>query len=225
LASETSKARARRVREGFFQRYLIGDGIDIGCGADPITEDCLKWDLERGDGDAQLMEGLDGECFNWVYSSHCLEHMVDPAEALQNWWRILRPGGHLIVMVPDEDLYEQGHWPLALNQDHRSTWAWNKRRSWSPISHDLEEELSALPGAEVVSMRLLDTGYDYTLFQHITCQPILSIEQAKQLRAAGGLNADVVGSDTLRNLGFWWLDQSAEPFNAELSLEGIARKT
>ena len=30
--------------------------------------------------------------------------MRDPATALANWFRTVKPGGHLIVTVPDEDL-------------------------------------------------------------------------------------------------------------------------
>ena len=48
--------------------------------------------------------------FDFVFSSHCLEHMQDPVKcpSLRDWWQLVRPGGVLIVIVPDEDLYEQG---------------------------------------------------------------------------------------------------------------------
>ncbi|MGH1556812.1 hypothetical protein ACRAWD_01360 [Caulobacter segnis] len=42
--------------------------------------------------------------------------MRDPKEALENWLRILKPGGHLVCLIPDEDLYEQG---VFLDLQHR----------------------------------------------------------------------------------------------------------
>ena len=95
MGHETSKARPRRLREGTFDRYLTGRGIDIGCGDDPITPDCLRWD--RPQGDAATLPGLEAESFDWVYSSHCLEDLPDPDAALRCWWEILKPGGCLVT--------------------------------------------------------------------------------------------------------------------------------
>ncbi len=102
MGRETSKAFARRLREGYFERVFAGAGIDIGCGDDPVTPDCLHWDREQGD--AQDLPGLDAATFDWVYSSHCLEDLPNPWRALHRWWEALRPGGRLLVVVPDEDL-------------------------------------------------------------------------------------------------------------------------
>lgn len=102
MTRETSKASTRRCREGYFDKYLAGDGIDIGCGDDPVTADCLHWDLPQGD--AQELPGLVSQSFDWVYSSHCLEHLRDPIQAVARWWEVLRPLGYLLVVVPDEDL-------------------------------------------------------------------------------------------------------------------------
>lgn len=88
MGSESGKARARRERECYFQRYLVGEGIDIGCGNDPVTDDCMRWDLPQGD--AQELPGLQAAQFDWVYSSHCLEHLKDPHSAVVRWWEVLR---------------------------------------------------------------------------------------------------------------------------------------
>jgi SAM-dependent methyltransferase len=156
--NETSKAEARRRREGWYDRYLVGDGIDIGCGADPITATCKRFDV--ADGDAQLLEGVPDGSFDWVYSSHCLEHVRDARQALSNWWRVLRPGGYLLLAVPDEDLYEQRAWPSVFNGDHKTSWTLHKSQSWSPVSQNLLGLLLELPGHEIVSVRQIDHGYD-----------------------------------------------------------------
>ena len=78
--------------------------MDIGFGGDSIVPNATGWDFEHGD--AQYLKGLNDEQFDFVYSSHTLEHMQDPAVALKNWYRVLKKGGYLIIYIPHRDLYE-----------------------------------------------------------------------------------------------------------------------
>ena len=120
---ETAKAYERRVREGWFHRHIADPGIDIGCQRDPLNHTFRRWDVIFGDGDAQRMEGVPDGTFATVYSSHVLEHLDDPVEAIRNWWRILRPGGKLIIVVPHRDLYEgKTELPSRWNHEHKSFW-------------------------------------------------------------------------------------------------------
>lgn len=122
---ETSKAHARRVREGFFDAFCQGYGIDIGVGrlesqdgTDLIVPGAVPWDKDNGD--ATFMYGVADGLFDFVYSSHCLEHLSNPYLAVKNWWRILRPGGFLILYVPHRDLYEKRTvLPSSWNADHK----------------------------------------------------------------------------------------------------------
>jgi SAM-dependent methyltransferase len=160
---ECSKAVMRRLYDPVFSRlYFVGDGIDIGGGPDPLRQyvelfplmkSCRTWDMQ--DGDAQYMSGVSDESFDFVHSSHCLEHMCDPEEALSNWLRILRPGGHLVCLIPDEDLYEQGVWPSTYNPDHKHTFTICKRESWSPVSKNVTSLLNR-PHCEVQRVVLLN---------------------------------------------------------------------
>jgi hypothetical protein len=102
---ETFKARPRRAREGFFAAYCRGRGIDIGYGGDLLCENCIGWDVEYGD--AQTMDGVPDESFDFVYSSHLLEHVQSAPEALKNWYRLVKPLSYIIISVPDRDLYEK----------------------------------------------------------------------------------------------------------------------
>jgi SAM-dependent methyltransferase len=139
---EQSKSAKRRFNDGaFHSRYFVGHGIDIGGKPDPLAQyvgafrlmlSVRTWDLE--DGDAQYLAGVADNSLDFVHSSHCLEHMVDVNEALRNWIRVLKPNGHLIVTIPDEDLYEQGAWPSQRNFDHKWTFTLAKASSWSPRS-------------------------------------------------------------------------------------------
>ncbi len=114
---ETSKARPRRIKEGFFDKYCRGRGLDIGFGGDLVCDNCIGWDFEHGD--AQYLEGLDNGRFDFVYSSHTLEHMADIEVALQNWWRVVKNGGYLILYSPHRDLYEKKKTlPSRWNKSH-----------------------------------------------------------------------------------------------------------
>jgi hypothetical protein len=39
--------------------------------------------------------------YDAILSSHCLEHLADPLSALKEWRRVARPGGHLLLALPD----------------------------------------------------------------------------------------------------------------------------
>lgn len=93
--------------------------------------------------------------------------------ALCNWWALVKPHGFLVIVVPDEDLYEQGAWPSLFNTDHKATFNLGKLKSWSPVSYDIEALIRALPNAEIIEARLQDDGYDRRLMRRITMARLL----------------------------------------------------
>ena len=120
--------------------------------------------FDKENGDAQVLDGIEDGSMDFVHSSHCLEHIADPAEALANWFRAVAEGGHLIVTVPDEDLYEQGQFPSTWNGDHKHTFTIMKAKSWSDQSINLLELIEGLgPPADLVRLNLLDEGFRHTL--------------------------------------------------------------
>lgn len=169
---ELSKSIPRRLRDPkFVRRYFVGDGLDIGGAPDPLhlyselfplMRSARVWDLE--DGDAQYMEGVVDESIDFVHASHCLEHLRDPIEGLVNWFRILRPGGYLVITVPDEDLYEQGTFPSAFNRDHKHTFTIHKQTSWCAHSINVLSLFNVLgPQARPEKIELLDATYRFGL--------------------------------------------------------------
>lgn len=155
--NEAAKIRTRLTCEGLWERIARGRGLDIGAGATPVAEGCDRWDLPEGD--AQALEGVADESYDWVFSAHCLEHLRNPGAALHRWWAVLKPGGWLVVQVPDEDLYEHGIWPSVYNPDHKFTFTVSKARSWSPVSVSLASLIGALPDRKVWAIRTVDTGW------------------------------------------------------------------
>jgi SAM-dependent methyltransferase len=167
---ECSKSIVRRLSDpNFVNRYFVGRGLDIGGKPDPLAlyselfpriEHVRTWDLD--DGDAQLLQDIEDDRFDFVHSSHCLEHLHDPRQGMKNWFRVLRSGGHLVVLVPDEDLYEQGVFPSTYNRDHKWTFTIYKERSWSPRSVNLLPLVQELGNeAEIVKIELLTATYRF----------------------------------------------------------------
>ena len=117
MVRETSKTNRHRSPE-FFDVYLSGRVIDIGCGDDLVVSWAEPFDKTEGDASA-ILSFRPPETYDCVHSSHCLEHMENVPNALGQWWKLVKPGGHIIIVVPDEDLYEQGNFPSLFNQDHK----------------------------------------------------------------------------------------------------------
>lgn len=158
---EVSKAHARRVTEDWFHLFCPDEhsGIDIGCQHDPINHTFRRWDVIFGDGDATFMEGVPDNTFWTVHASHVLEHLNDPMTALRNWYRITKPEGNLIVLVPHRDLYEKKSQPPSKwNHEHKTFWL--PEASEPPLTLNFKEMLlAAIPNANIVSFRILDENF------------------------------------------------------------------
>lgn len=161
MSREASKTR--RIWDGDASGWLVGDGLDVGCGDDPILPTVARFD--KADGDANHLSRYVAKAYDFVFASHVLEHMDDPRHALEEWLSVVRPGGYLVVIVPDEDLYEQGTFPSVFNDDHKHTFTISKARSWSPVSVNVLDLVRDL-AAELVAVELQDHGYDRRLLRH-----------------------------------------------------------
>jgi len=166
----TAISMARRLADSrFATRYFRGNGIDVGGGIDslalykeffPLAGNVFVYDQPHGD--AQTLDNVLDASFDFLYSSHCLEHMRDARDALANWLRVVKPGGHLVIAVPDEDLYEQGQWPSRFNSDHKISFTIAKPQSWSPVSMNLLDLLGEFrEQGEIISLQRLDQGYRF----------------------------------------------------------------
>jgi SAM-dependent methyltransferase len=114
------------------------------------------------DGDAHELPGIADGTYDFVHSSHCLEHLSAPRRAVSHWVRVLKPGGYLVVVVPDEDMYEQGVWPSTFGVGHQHSFTTAKDESWSPFSIDVLALLYGFRAAvSVLKVEVLDATYLY----------------------------------------------------------------
>ncbi len=133
LKGETRKLHAARKALGWYEKFAPEhlSGIDIGCGFCPLNETFRRYDVLFGDGDATTMDDVSSNLFHTVYACHILEHLSQPDIAIKNWFRLVKPGGHLIVVVPCRDLYEKKKTlPSNYNPDHK--WFWTTYENEPP---------------------------------------------------------------------------------------------
>lgn len=115
---------ARRV----YARRLSGRGLEIGALARPMvthpgmqveyvdqlpldelrrmypelaTCDVVSPDIVA---DATTLQGVPDRAYDFLIAAHVLEHLANPILALENWCRVVRPGGHVYIVLPDKRL-------------------------------------------------------------------------------------------------------------------------
>lgn len=167
---ESTKADSRRKNTWLYNKVFTGHGIDIGCGIDILNRNNIYPNIlsvkafDKEDGDAQYIDRyITDSKYDFVHSSQCLEHMHNPYVSLHNWWKLVKNEGYLIVSMPDEDLYEQGHFPSRYNHDHKWTFSINKRISWSARHINTLHLIDTIQDAKIIKIELIDTNYDYSL--------------------------------------------------------------
>jgi SAM-dependent methyltransferase len=161
VGPEVRKTMRARIESGFFAQYLSGPNVlDIGFrGGDPANQPIVPWAI----GVDKDYPGYDGVRLPFadrsqdaVHSSHCLEHIANPGQALGEWFRVLRIGGFLVVTVPHQQLYERKPMPT-------SRWGGNEHLRFYTVANLTKEIEESLPVGEF-RFRLIrdnDSGFNY----------------------------------------------------------------
>lgn len=71
--------------------------------------------------EATDLHDIDDQSYDFVLSCHCLEHISNPIRALKEWTRVVKPGGAIIIVLPD----------------YRYTFDW--KRQPTPVAHMIED--------------------------------------------------------------------------------------
>jgi SAM-dependent methyltransferase len=80
-------------------QFCKGRGLDVGAGKWPLPG-AVPIDRDRGERAVELPAGH----WDYIFSSHCLEHLENPVEAIEHWKTRLRIGGVLFLYLPHEDM-------------------------------------------------------------------------------------------------------------------------
>lgn len=112
----TREGRAAQFVFPFAARYCRGKGLDVGAGDCPLPG-ALAVDPRidaRYDADRLPPPPVGG--YDYIFSSHCLEHVPDWVATLEGWVAALRPGGCLFLYLPH---YDCEYWRPWRNRKHR----------------------------------------------------------------------------------------------------------
>lgn len=114
-------------------RYCKGVGLDVGCGSRKTHPDAIGIDIipkntpgTFGSERRQFSQAdmcLSGDnmylfadnVFDYIVARHNLEHYQDPVIALTEWKRVLKKGGILGVVLPDDEYLDT----IALDPTHK----------------------------------------------------------------------------------------------------------
>jgi SAM-dependent methyltransferase len=108
-----SKGHHSRFIQPLALEVCKGLGLDIGCNRE-------EWKLPGSFGIDPAIPGCTWDAFNlpfnkldvlrewdYIFSSHCLEHLPDYMKALRLWTSVIKPGGTLFLYLPH---YNCKHW-------------------------------------------------------------------------------------------------------------------
>lgn len=101
---EVRKCRSRLLQ------YCRGNGLDLGCGTERISETAIGVDVQAAATGAGILadfsRGLPffaSNSLDYVFSAHVLQQLPDYVDALYEWWRLVKPGGCLVLYLPHKD--------------------------------------------------------------------------------------------------------------------------
>jgi SAM-dependent methyltransferase len=184
-------------------------GTEIGAGTAPVPQldprpfyvDCFKFF-----GDAPALADYHGHaCFlpfhdhalDYVIASHVLEHVANPVAALAEWYRVVRPGGIIYLVVPDRRV------------------TWDHPRALTPVEHFLADYTLGTTACDTTHIDEFARQIDWSLFNPAT--PADEVAEARDLLALGMHEAVARGEEI--NIHF----HTFEPSNLRALLEALAR--
>jgi len=171
-------------------KYLTEPGVEIGAfltpipGIKPIYLDRFQKyanELTLADyyGDACEIPCHDSS-LNYVASSHLIEHVANPLAAFEEWFRVLKHGGIIYMVVPDR----------TLTFDHP--------RALTPIKHIIEDYRNNVTQVDSTHIEEFAFGVDWKLFSPATEETDVSEQRKQQVL----LHKSAIDSRTEINIHF-----------------------
>jgi SAM-dependent methyltransferase len=109
-----SEGFASKFAFPFAEQVCNGNGYDIGCSKlEWAFPNSMPIDLSFNNGYHAL--NLPIGLVDYIFSSHCLEHITNWVDALDYWYDHLKEGGVLFLYLPD---FSQKYWRPWHNRKH-----------------------------------------------------------------------------------------------------------
>ncbi|MEN6373912.1 MAG: glycosyltransferase family 9 protein [Smithella sp.] len=95
-----------------------GNILDVGCGMDQLLPNCDTFDMDKPytsidpieltyRGDAETITKYVNKKYDILYSSHLLEDFENTTTVLNEWKKIIKDDGIMVLLLPDQQRYVQ----------------------------------------------------------------------------------------------------------------------
>lgn len=153
--------KARYARSLLAQKYCKGHGAEIGALMQPILQplgsktsyidlkpkshwtafEAIEPDIID---DGTKLETVADNSFDYLIAAHMLEHVEDPISTLKTWVRVTKPGGHILVAVPDMRYCGEEHRELTslehFVRDHEDGPEWSRAGHFKEFGREVDQE-------------------------------------------------------------------------------------
>jgi SAM-dependent methyltransferase len=122
--------------------------------------------------EASHLEQIPDGTYDALLASHVLEHLANPLGALEEWQRVVRPGGHILLIVPHRDGTFDHRRPVTslehLREDAARATGEDDLSHLEEILqlHDLERDPGA-PNREVFEQRCRENPTSRAMHHHV----------------------------------------------------------
>lgn len=171
------------TKEGYIPLYPIVEVVDgVNFSTQTVWEDTIEegktYDFGSGVLGYQFIQDgtdlsqIESDSYDFVLSSHSLEHIANPIKALKEWLRVIKKGGAIIVILPDSRYTFDRRRPVTkfehlLNDDQDNTSERDLTHLEEVISlHDLAYD-DGIGSLEEFRSRSLDNFSNRCLHHHV----------------------------------------------------------
>lgn len=130
-----SEGNASQFSIPYAKHFCNGIGVDVGCmKKEWAFPNSILVDISFNDGYHAL--NLPQKNLDYIYSSHCLEHITNWVEVLEYWHSCLKDGGVIFLYLP---AYSQEYWRPWNNRKHMNIFKpkiikdWMKHKNFKNI--------------------------------------------------------------------------------------------
>lgn len=114
------------------------------------------------------LHGVPDHAYDFLLSSHNLEHFANPVKGLKEWQRVVKPGGHLIVVLPNyKQTFDRHRTPTSVQHMLED---FERDTGEDDLTHVQEilvgQSFDSPPGFEEESLKILLSNFEHRKMHH-----------------------------------------------------------